>query len=187
MYIYNYQLIDAIKKLENEIKSHAGKDSIKNYLLFEYNPLGDADKRICLYKTDGLFTDDKNNKNFKTYFSANSKVFCSNDEFYAIVPVKQLLESLKLYDKNSMVQISIDENYEMTKKYCQILDDTKLEKQKTLRNLDYSYLYNRGNFTVKTICFIIDGCKINFISQEGRDEILKNIFQDEERIYEIIE
>ena len=187
MYIHNYQLIDAIKKLEKEIKSHGGKDSVKNYLLFEYNPLGNSDKRICLYKTDGLFTDDKDNKNFKTYLTANSKVFSSNDGFYAIIPIKQLLESLKLHDKNTIVEISIDENYEMTKKYCEILDATKLEKQKTLRNLNNSYLYNKGNFTVKTICFLIDGYKLNFISQEGKDDILKNIFQEEERNYEIIE
>lgn len=187
MYIHNYQLIDAIKKLEKEIKSHGRQDSVKNYLLFEYNPLEETNKRICLYKTDGLFTNDKDNKNFKTYLTANSKVFSSNDEFYAIVPVKQLLESLKLYDKSSMVEISIDENYEMIKKYCQILDDTKLEKKKTLRKLNYSYLNNKGTFTVKTICFLIDGYKLNFISQEGRDDILKNIFQEEKRNYEIIE
>jgi 6-pyruvoyl-tetrahydropterin synthase len=86
-----------------------------------------------------------------------------------------------------MVEISIDENYEMTKKYCRILDDTKLEKKKTLRKLNYSYLNNKGTFTVKTICFLVDGYKLNFISQEGKDETLKNIFQEEKRNYEIIE
>lgn len=187
MYIHNYQLIDAITKLEKEIKSHGRQDSIKNYLLFEYNPLEETNKRICLYKTDGLFVDDKDNKNFKTYLTANSKVFSSNDGFYAIVPVKQLLESLKLHDKNEMVEISINENYEMKKMFSRIFDTTKLEKQKTLRKLDYSYLHNKGNFTVKTICFLVDGYKLNFISQEGRDEMLKNIFQEEERNYEIIE
>lgn len=185
MYIHNYQLIDAIKKLENEIKSHAGKDSIKNYLLFEYNPLEETNKRICLYKTDGLFVDDKDNKNFKTYLTVNSKVFSSNDEFYAIVPVKQLLESLKLYDKNSMVEISIDENYKMTKD-SMVIDTDKLEKKKTLRLLNHDK-DDKRNFTTKTICFLIEGCKINFISQEGKDNLIKDIFQDEERIYQTIE
>jgi 6-pyruvoyl-tetrahydropterin synthase len=86
-----------------------------------------------------------------------------------------------------MVEISINENYEMKKMFSRIFDTTKLKKQKTLRKLDYSYLHNKGNFTVKTICFLVDGYKLNFISQEGRDEMLKNIFQEEERVYEIIE
>jgi len=186
MYVHNYQLINAINKLEKEIKSHGRQDSIKNYLLFEYNPLEETNKRICLYKTDGLFIDDKDNKNFKIYLTANTKVFSSNDEFYAIIPVKQLLESLKLYDKNEMVEIFIDEDYKMTKKYSRIIDTSILEKKKTLRDFDYGQ-NDKGNFTVKTICFIINGCKINFISQEGKDEILKNIFQDKERPYEVIE
>ena len=186
MYIHNFQLINAIKKLENEIKSHGRQDSVKNYLLFEYSPLEETNKRICLYKTDGLFVDDKDNKNFKTYLTANSKIFNGHDAFYAIIPVKQLLESLKLHDKNEMVEISIDENYEMTVKHSRVIDTTKLDKQKTLRNLN-NYLYRKGSFTVKTICFIIDGYKLNFISQEGRDDILKNIFQEEKRNYEIIE
>ena len=185
MYIHNFQLINAIKKLENEIKSHAGKDSIKNYLLFEYNPLEDNSKKICLYKTDGLFTDDKDNKNFKTYFTANSKVFSSNDEFYAIVPVKQLLESLKLYDKSSMVEIFIEEDYKMGK-HSNLIGVDNLEKKISLRLLDHDK-NNKGEFSIKTICFIIDGCKINFISQEGRNGMIKNIFQDKERVYEIIE
>ena len=185
MYIHNYQLINAINKLEKEIKSHGRQDSVKNYLLFEYSPLEETNKKICLYKTDGLFTEDKDNKNFKTYLTANSKVFSSNDEFYAIVPVKQLLESLKLYDKSSMVEISIDENYKMTKD-SMVIDTDKLEKKKTLRLLDHKK-DDKRNFTVKTISFLVEGCKINFISQEGKNGIIKDIFQEEERVYEIIE
>jgi len=110
--INNKDLFIGLKNIEGKIKSHKGKDSIKNYLVLFYD--GSFDNNVTIFKTNGM--DGEENESYKINIPLDMKYEKNNDPFFVVISSKVLYDTLKLHDEkyNSFpVFLSVNSDYKM--------------------------------------------------------------------------
>jgi len=171
--INNKDLFTGLKKIESKIKSHKGKDSIKNYLVLFYD-----NENVTIFKTNGM--DGEENESYKINIPLDLKYKQNSDPFFVVIPSRVLFDTLKLHDekyKSIPVFLSCNKDYKMDwdSRLSSYHEDV-LEKRKSLRILNRERDGN-GNVTFpKALEMVIDGFTINLISHEIENKNFEGVF-----------